>query len=259
MNLYDLATFSITKTYQLVTIFVSLNLMAAKNRHKIRFWDDSYVQYGFTKVIGCDKLNNAQCTLCNTILGNDSLKPSKLKRHKELKHKENTDSVEMFKAKRTPYDAKGTLPVLGFCRTSEPLLRTSYEVSLIIAKAKAPHTAGEKLIKPNAVKMKQILMGRNETKRIDSVPLSVDTATAPIKRRFDVVVRPPTSFGLSQNGCRTFRGSQLPPALPFILSLCCPLNDCRRAAHSFLKIGRLFSYLLPFSCPTSSPSSLDEQ
>ena len=34
--------------------------MAAKNRHKIRFWDDSYVQYGFAKVIGCDKLDNAQ-------------------------------------------------------------------------------------------------------------------------------------------------------------------------------------------------------
>ena len=54
--------------------------------------NDSYVQYGFTKVIRCDKLDNAQCILCNTILGNDSLKPSKLKRHKELKHKENTDN-----------------------------------------------------------------------------------------------------------------------------------------------------------------------
>ena len=78
--------------------------MASKNRHKIRFWDDSYAQYGFTKVIGCDKLDNAQCTLCNTILGYDSLKSSKLKRHKELKQKENTDSVETFKAKRVLYD-----------------------------------------------------------------------------------------------------------------------------------------------------------
>ena len=66
--------------------------MAAKNRHKIRFCDDSYVQYGFTKVIVCDKLDNAQCTLCNIILGNDSLKHSKLTRHKELKNRENADS-----------------------------------------------------------------------------------------------------------------------------------------------------------------------
>ena len=124
-----------------------------ENRHKIRFWDDSYVPCGFTKVFGCDKLDNGQCTLCNTILGNDSLKPSKLKRHKELKHKENTDSVETFKAKRARYDVGATLPALGFCLTSQLLLRASYEVSLIIAKAKAPHNASEKLIKPSAVKM----------------------------------------------------------------------------------------------------------
>ena len=70
---------------------------------------------------------------------------------------------------------RGTLPTLGFCLTSQPLLRASYEVFLIITKAKAPHTAGEKLIKPCAVKMAQILLGRNEAKRIDSVPLSDDT------------------------------------------------------------------------------------
>ena len=129
--------------------------MATKNRHKIRFWNNSYVQYGITKVIGCDKLDNAQCTLCNAILGNDSLKPSKLKRHKVLKHKENTDSVKMFKTKKACYNVRGTLGALGFCLTSQPLLRASYEVSLIIAKAKAPQTAGKKLIKPSAVKMAQ--------------------------------------------------------------------------------------------------------
>ena len=149
--------------------------MTSKNRHKIRFWDDSYVQYGFTKVIGCDKLDNAQYALCNTILGNNSLKPSKLKRHKKLKHKENTDLLETFKAKRARYDIRGTPPALGFCLTSQPLLRASYEVSSIIAKAKAPHTAGEKLIKPSSVKMTQTLLGRNEAKRIDPVPLFDDT------------------------------------------------------------------------------------
>ena len=147
--------------------------MAAKNRHKIRFWDDSYVQYGFTKVIGCDKLDNAQCTLYNTILGNDSLNPSKLKKHKEPKHKENMDSVEMFKAKRTRYDMRGTLSALRFCLPSQSLLRASFEVSLIIAKA--PHRAGEKLIKPSAVKMAHILLGSKEARRIDSVSLSNDT------------------------------------------------------------------------------------
>ena len=95
-----------------------------------------------------------------------------LTRHKELKHKENMGSVEMFKAKRARYDMRGTLPALGFSITSQPLLRASYEVSLIIAKEKAPQKTGEKLKKPSAVKMAQILLGQNEAKKIDSVPLS---------------------------------------------------------------------------------------
>ena len=72
---------------------------------------------------------------------------------------------------------------------------------------------------------------------------------APINSHLNVVVRSPIPFGLGRNGCWPSRGSQLPRALPYIFSLCCPLNDRRRAAHSIYKIGRLFS-LFPLSCPT---------
>ena len=73
--------------------------------------------------------------------------------------------------------------------------------------------------------------------------------SAPINSRLNVVVRSPIPFGLGRNGCWPFQGSQSPRALPFIFSLCCPLNNRRRAAHSFFKIGRLFSLFL-FSCPS---------
>ena len=65
------------------------------------------------------------------------------------------------------------------------------------------------------------------------------------------MVRSPIPFGLGRNGCWPSRGSRVPWALPFIFSLCCPLNDRRRATHSIYKIGRLFSPSL-FSCPTLS-------
>ena len=70
-----------------------------------------------------------------------------------------------------------------------------------------------------------------------------EALSAPINSRLNVVVRSPTPFGFGRNGCWTSRGLQLPVprALPFIFSLCCLLNDRRRAAHSFLKIGCLFS------------------
>ena len=73
------------------------------------------------------------------------------------------------------------------------------------------------------------------------------TTTAPINSLLNVMVRSPAPFGLGRNGCWPFRGSHLPRTLPFIFSLCCPLNDRRRAPHSFFKIGRLFSLFL-FSC-----------
>ena len=63
------------------------------------------------------------------------------------------------------------------------------------------------------------------------------------------MVQSPTPFGLGRNDCLTSRGSQLPRALPFIFSLCCPLNDRSRPAHNFFKIGRLF-FLFLFSCPS---------
>ena len=44
-------------------------------------------------------------------------------------------------------------------------------------------------------------------------------------------------------------GPSYPGHSPIIFSLCCPLNDRRRAAHSIFKIGRLFSLFL-LSCPT---------
>ena len=44
-------------------------------------------------------------------------------------------------------------------------------------------------------------------------------------------------------------GPSYPGHSPFIFSLCCPLKDRRRAAHSIFKIGRLFSLSL-LSCLT---------
>ena len=56
-----------------------------------------------------------------------------------------------------------------------------------------------------------------------------------------VVVRFSSPFGLGQISCWCFQGLQLLRALPFISLPCCLLNNCRRAAQRFFKIGGLFS------------------
>ena len=98
---------------------------------------------------------------------------------------------------------------------------------------------------PHSIYVAQATLSANAIRRTKT------SVSAPINGRLKVVVQSLAPFGLSRNGCWPSRGSQLPRALPFIFSLCCPLNDRRRAAHSIFKIGRLFSlFLFLFSYPS---------
>ena len=60
---------------------------------------------------------------------------------------------------------------------------------------------------------------------------------------------PRPRFGWVEMAVGLPEGPSYPGHSPFIFSLCCPLNDRRRAAHSIFKIGRLFSLFL-LSCLT---------
>ena len=76
-----------------------------------------------------------------------------------------------------------------------------------------------------------------------SVCIAKLLSSAPINRRLNVVVRSPIPFG--SKWLLAFPRVPVTRAFPFIFSLCCSLNNRRRAALIFLKIGRLssvFSY-----------------
>ena len=73
----------------------------------------------------------------------------------------------------------------------------------------------------------------------------------PINSRLNVLVRSQAPLGWVEMAVGLPEGPSYPEHSPFIFSLCCPLNDRRRAAHSIFKIGRLFSLFL-LSCPTLS-------
>ena len=46
-----------------------------------RKWSENYVAFGFAKNIEKDGTEKAQCILCDQVLTNSSMKPSKLKIH----------------------------------------------------------------------------------------------------------------------------------------------------------------------------------
>ena len=148
---------------------------------KIRKWSDSYLSFGFTKVIRNGQ-DCAQCLHCSVVMANASLRPSKLKNHCDKKHpQKSNENIDTLPAKRVRYDQKGTLPRLGFSPEEKPALQCSYEVAYQIAKCKKPHTINEELIKPCAEKMVVIMLGPGAKKKIQHLSLSNNT----IRRRID--------------------------------------------------------------------------
>ena len=55
---------------------------------------------------------------------------------------------------------------------------------------------------------------------------------APINSRLNVVVRSPTPFGLGQNGCWTYPGSQLLRALDFVKTTLMKLMNSKETKKS---------------------------
>nr|XP_054606757.1 protein FAM200C-like [Nothobranchius furzeri] len=135
-------------------------------------------KHGFTCITERDGSQRPICMICNAKLSNSSLAPAKLKEHFLKLHGDgeykNTTLAE-FKVKRARFDEKATLPALGFVPINKPILTASYEVAYLIAKQGKPHTIGETLVKPAALKMANLILGTAAEGKLSQIPLSNDT------------------------------------------------------------------------------------
>ena len=135
----------------------------------------SCIQFGFTSIID-GREEKGQCVLYGKVLGQHSLRPSKLKLHLEKVHPGDKDKdLNFFKQneeslKRQRLDAEGY-----FQQHSQSLVEGSYVVSFIIAKECKPYTIGETLIKPRATEMARIVLGPESEKKLIEISLSNDT------------------------------------------------------------------------------------
>ena len=73
--------------------------------------------------------------------------------------------------------------------------------------------------------------------------LFVQSKTASINSRLNVVVRSPNPFGLGRNGFSTFRGSQLPRALLFFFRYAAPWTTAEGQHTAFWKSVACFLFL----------------
>ena len=145
---------------------------------KKRKWNDEYVRYGFTALLdNRGESDRPQCMTYHLIMCNSNLKPARLKEH-QAKHPA-TEHEQTFQAKRARYDQRGTLLQLGFKPMQKPLLRASYEVAYQCIQVKAAHSTAENLIKPCAIRMVELVLGK-EAAEMKDVP---DGAPAMIGKR----------------------------------------------------------------------------
>ncbi|XP_023720331.1 protein FAM200A-like [Cryptotermes secundus] len=126
----------------------------------------------------------SQCVVCLKVLTAESFKKSQLKKHLNNLHphlsskpREYFVNLEMsVKKQRLNSNLRSTFD-------QRSASKASFEVAWLIARNKKPHTIGEQLVKPAALKMAEIMCGQKEAAKLNSVPLSAKV----VKERISIL------------------------------------------------------------------------
>ena len=139
-----------------------------------RKYDTECMKYGFS-YIEDNRGQKPQCVLWSKVLAQESMKPSKLKRHLETKHTSlKHKPVEYFQ--RQLLDLRTSQKCLSnSCSKQDQVLRASYQVVHRIAKLKKPHTIAEDLILPAVMHMVREVLDQSAADKLKTIPLSNDT------------------------------------------------------------------------------------
>ncbi|XP_060788693.1 SCAN domain-containing protein 3-like [Neoarius graeffei] len=156
---------------------------SSESKKKTQQYHNGYLEYGFIE--GQDR-TRPECVFCGEKLANDSMKPSRLKRHQETRHSHNIgQSREYFEKKKQVAISKQSQDIRkAFGRVGSDLLavtEASFDCSLLIAQTKKPHNIGEQLIKSSCLKIVQRLFGAHAVDKVKTLPLSDST----VKDRID--------------------------------------------------------------------------
>ena len=132
-----------------------------------------------------------QCVLCLEVLAHSSLKETKLKHHLVSKHEKYLDKDHKFFKSKELHNKKSCIdcPRIwgGVAYSHKDAVWSYFSVAWKIARAKALHTTGERLVKPAAVEMARIMFGKAIANKLAMVPLSDNTIKQQIKLSVDIL------------------------------------------------------------------------
>ena len=164
-----------------------------------------------------------------------------------------------FKRKRARFDENATLPVFGFVLIDKPMLTASYKVSYLIAEQGKLHSIGEKLVKPAALKMANIMFGKATENKLSQIPLSNETISNRIDKMSDDIVAQIVSDLISSaekfslqldKSTEVFNPSQLDVFLCYVKEdvikegflFCLPLTTTTKAADDKKLVDNFFRH-----------------
>ena len=141
-----------------------------------RKYNQTFVRYGFTFITENDE-QRSQCLLSNEVLANESLKPTKLRRHLDTKRDSYSNKPVTFFQRILRTSEQQRRSFESEFLTQEKYTRASFEVSWLINTTKKPFNIGEDLVLPVAVKMTEIVRGKKEAEDMRKIPLSNNTVS----------------------------------------------------------------------------------
>lgn len=108
------------------------------------------------------------------VLSNDAMKPSYLHCHLNTKHPTLDKNADFFQQKLDEFrGSQGKLKAAT--EMSATTLQASYQLALLVVKAKKPYFIAEELIAPAAASLANMLLDKKAADTIKKVPLSNDT------------------------------------------------------------------------------------
>lgn len=146
---------------------------------KKRKYLEEYLEYGF---IASEKDELLPfCLMCSTTLSNESMNPSKLKRHLETKHPDHKNKpIIFFETLRSDLQ-KQSKKLKKFTAVSDQAQFASFKIAQLLAKKKKSHAEAENVIMP-ALKIAAECMLTNEAvEKFKNIPLSSKTIARKIQ------------------------------------------------------------------------------
>ena len=120
------------------------SLGTKERKSKLRKYNSSYIAYGFTFVVKNDGVEYPKCVICQEILSNEGMKPSKLQRHLQQKHPtEAIKSIDFFKRQESSVASQANTFKQKF-KLPDRALKASCLASFHITRGKKLHTIREK-------------------------------------------------------------------------------------------------------------------